>query len=101
MSSRNDQSDRYSITGSIGQFASGQTGVWNGYSISGGFWPGIGSPPGCLADFNNDGQLDFFDVSEFLLGFISMEPVSDLNGDGLFNFFDVSVFLVAHKNGCP
>lgn len=99
--SASHSNDLYSVAGTIGQYASGQTGASNDYSISGGFWPGIGGPPGCLADFNNDGQLDFFDVSEFLLGFISMEPVSDLNGDGLFNFFDVSIFLVAYKDGCP
>ncbi len=49
----------------------------------------------CPADLNGDGELNFFDVSEFLA-----EQV-DYNGDGSFNFFDVSAFLVDFKAGCP
>lgn len=55
---------------------------------------------GCVADFNGDGELDFFDVSEFLIGFNSQEPVSDLSGDGQYNFFDVSIFLTSFASDC-
>ncbi|MFG0244625.1 MAG: GC-type dockerin domain-anchored protein [Phycisphaerales bacterium JB052] len=55
---------------------------------------------GCVADFNGDGELDFFDVSEFLVGFNNQEPVSDLSGDGLYNFFDVSIFLTSFASDC-
>lgn len=91
----------YAINGTIGQFAPGPTGSTAGYAINGGFWPGIGTVPNCLADLNGDGELDFFDVSAFLVGFADMEPVADFNNDGQFNFFDVSAFLVAFKDGCP
>ena len=49
----------------------------------------------CPPDLNNDGNLDFFDVSAFL----STTP--DWNGDTTFDFFDVSAFLQAFGNGCP
>lgn len=57
---------------------------------------------GCgIADFNSDGELNFFDVSEFLVAYQSEDPQADLNADGLFSFFDVSAFLVAYGAGCP
>lgn len=55
----------------------------------------------CVADFNNDGQLDFFDVGIFIGAFNDENPAADLNDDGLFNFFDVSEFLNAFSQGCP
>ena len=54
-----------------------------------------------IADFNDDGQLNFFDVSEFLVAYQSQEARADLNNDGQFNFFDVSTFLQAYSIGCP
>ena len=51
--------------------------------------------PPCAPDLNDDGELDFFDVSEFL----STTP--DWNGDTTFDFFDVSGFLSAFGAGCP
>ncbi|MGV6814184.1 MAG: GC-type dockerin domain-anchored protein, partial [Phycisphaerales bacterium] len=60
-----------------------------------------GSASGCVADFNNDGDLNFFDVSAFLGAFSAMDPSADLTGDGVFNFFDVSAFLAAYTQGCP
>lgn len=55
----------------------------------------------CAADLNNDGALDFFDVSTFLGLFQSRDPAADYTGDGLFDFFDVSAFLSAFNAGCP
>lgn len=55
----------------------------------------------CLADFNGDGMLNFFDVSEFIVAFGDDDLDADLNGDGMLNFFDVSAFLVAYSDGCP
>ena len=46
-------------------------------------------------------QFDFFDVSAFLAGFASEDPISDINDDGEFNFFDVSDFLTIFTAGCP
>jgi uncharacterized membrane protein len=55
----------------------------------------------CTADLNNDGALNFFDVSTFLGLFQSQDPSADYTGDGLFDFFDVSAFLSAFNAGCP
>ena len=49
----------------------------------------------CPSDINNDGQINFFDVSEFL------NTMPDFNNDGEFNFFDVSAFLASFSAGCP
>lgn len=56
---------------------------------------------GCIADLTGDGQLDFFDVSAFLVAFQSQDPLADFTGDGMFDFFDVSSFLIAFQGGCP
>ncbi|MDF1809450.1 MAG: GC-type dockerin domain-anchored protein [Phycisphaerales bacterium] len=56
----------------------------------------------CLvADLNNDGELNFFDVSAFLNAFSNQDPVADFTSDGEFNFFDVSEFLAQYAIGCP
>lgn len=55
----------------------------------------------CAVDLNNDGQLDFFDVSAFLSAFNAMDPSADFSPDGMFDFFDVSAFLNAFSMGCP
>jgi len=58
-------------------------------------------PPECIADFTNDGVLNFFDVLVFLETFASSLPAADLNNDGDYNFFDVQAFLQAFAEGCP
>jgi len=55
----------------------------------------------CEPDMNNDGDLNFFDVSAFLSAFGSQDPSADFNNDSEFNFFDVSTFLSAFSQGCP
>ena len=61
-----------------------------------------GEPAGtCVADFNGDGSVNFFDVSAFLNAFNQNDGLADLNNDMMFDFFDVSLFLSAFANGCP
>jgi hypothetical protein len=55
----------------------------------------------CPADYNEDGELNFFDISEFLSLFNQQDPEADFNGDGDFNFFDISAFLQSFSEGCP
>ncbi len=55
----------------------------------------------CLADINLDGQVDFFDTSEFLKWFQRGRYEADLNGDGELDFFDVTAFIVGYQQGCP
>lgn len=54
----------------------------------------------CPADWNNDGQLNFFDVQAYLNDFSAQIPRADLAPDGQFNFFDVQVFLSLFSAGC-
>lgn len=61
-------------------------------------WSG---PAGCPADINDDGVLDFFDVSDFINAFGSNDPAADFNNDGNIDFFDVSDFIQAFNAGCP
>ncbi len=56
---------------------------------------------GCQPDLNDDGVLDFFDISAFLTAFSAMDPVADFNDDGSYDFFDISAFLTAYSAGCP
>ncbi|MCL4220644.1 MAG: VCBS repeat-containing protein [Phycisphaerales bacterium] len=62
----------------------------------------VAPPPPCVADFNHDGQLNFFDAAGFLSAFSNQLPQADLAPPtGEFNFFDVAAFLAAFSAGCP
>jgi len=58
-------------------------------------------PTTCRADLNNDGILDFFDISIFLILFSNSDPIADINQDGQWDFFDISDFLHLVSAGCP
>ncbi len=55
----------------------------------------------CAADLNNDGQLNFFDLSDYLTLYNAQSGTADMNGDGMLNFFDVSAYLNLYNTGCP
>ncbi len=55
---------------------------------------------GCIADYNGDGAVNFFDSTEFQQGHMNLDPSADLNCDGDFNFFDISKFLTHYNSGC-
>lgn len=61
---------------------------------------GVDPTPPCLADFNGDGSLNFFDISAFLTAFSNQDPSADFTGNGTFNFFDISAFLQIFVAGC-
>jgi hypothetical protein len=54
------------------------------------------------ADFAQPfGEIDFFDLSEFLVRYNAQDPAADLRpGWGQFDFFDVSEFLRLYDLGC-
>lgn len=54
----------------------------------------------CSPDFNADGELDFFDVQQFLDALAATDPAADFTGDGVFDFFDIQEFLEAFSRGC-
>lgn len=62
-------------------------------------WDGSTAP--CAADFNGDGELDFFDVQAFLAAYAAADADADINGDSVLDFFDVLAFLGAFADGCP
>ncbi|USN99649.1 MAG: LamG domain-containing protein [Phycisphaeraceae bacterium] len=55
----------------------------------------------CAADLDgNCGVLDLTDVTIFVSGFLSLDPIADLNGDGLWDLTDVQLFVVSFLAGC-
>lgn len=57
--------------------------------------------PDCPADWNQDGLVNFFDVSGYLADFNAAAPGADLNDDGLFNFFDIAEYIALYNASCP
>jgi parallel beta-helix repeat protein len=54
----------------------------------------------CRADFNADGQADFFDYLDFAVAFDAEDPSADFNGDQQVDFFDYLDFVQAFDAGC-
>ncbi|MBO6514666.1 MAG: hypothetical protein JJ974_11940 [Phycisphaerales bacterium] len=55
----------------------------------------------CPPDLNDDGVLDFFDISAFLTAYNNGDLSVDFIADGSLDFFDVSAFLSLYSMGCP
>ena len=60
--------------------------------------------PGCPADFDRDGFVDFFDFSAFVACFEGGEcppnQTADFNNDQFVDFFDFNDFVAAFEQGC-
>lgn len=54
----------------------------------------------CLADFNCDGFVDFFDYDQFVTLFQRGDLAADANGDGFIDFFDYVEFTASFQTGC-
>jgi hypothetical protein len=57
----------------------------------------------CLADFNGDGFIDFFDYADYVGCFetgLCGGGSADFNGDGFVDFFDYGDFVTAFETGC-
>ncbi len=110
------QEDRFAIEEPIGGGLIYNGGYWfGGFACSGGlqstggtgYTPpamfqfvlyGPDSPCDNFADWNADGEFNFFDVSLFIQDW---QNGGDYNGDGQTDFFDVSQFLMDFNAGCP
>ncbi|MCC5823669.1 MAG: serine hydrolase [Phycisphaerales bacterium] len=58
--------------------------------------------PGCVADFDGNGVLNFFDFAAFIAAYNAQDPAADLAPPfGVWNFFDVAAFIDAYNAGCP
>ena len=57
---------------------------------------------GCLADFNRDQLVNFFDIADFITAFGNQDRAADLATPiGAYDFFDVAEFIAAYNTGCP
>ncbi|MDX2146876.1 MAG: hypothetical protein SFZ23_05090 [Planctomycetota bacterium] len=54
----------------------------------------------CPADFNSDGQVDFFDFLDFAAAFASDDPAADFDQSGQVDFFDYLDFAEEFDLGC-
>ncbi len=65
---------------------------------------GGGSMPGrtgdCRADFNGDGEVDFFDYLDFVDAFSAGSDAANFNNDEVVDFFDYLDFVDAFSAGC-
>ncbi len=52
-------------------------------------------------DMSQDGQFNYFDVSEMIHAFINREDRADINGDSMIDFMDIMAFLDGFKAPCP
>jgi hypothetical protein len=60
----------------------------------------FGNP--CAADFNSDGSVNFFDISDFITAYNDSDAAADFAAPfGTFNFFDISAYISAYNTGCP
>ena len=59
--------------------------------------PGRGA---CIADFNGDSFVDFFDYDGFVEAFETGLPAADVNGDDFLDFFDYDEYVGAFQAGC-
>ena len=55
----------------------------------------------CVADMNDDGALNIFDLFFFISLWESGDPDADLNNDGRFDFFDFVAYVNLFNQGCP
>ncbi|MCL4220081.1 MAG: hypothetical protein KJZ65_01800 [Phycisphaerales bacterium] len=52
------------------------------------------------ADWDNDGDVDFFDTQAYLADYAAEEPAADLNGDETWDYFDVQTYLGYYSAAC-
>lgn len=76
-----------------------------GQTINNSYWLPAWAPPHCdcwcTPDLNGDGELDFIDISQFVIAFSAQSPIADFNGDTEFDFLDISLFVSGFAAGCP
>jgi len=55
----------------------------------------------CPADYDVSGDLNFFDIAQFIDLFVQQLPAADTDGDGVHDFFDVQRYIDLFNTGCP
>ena len=64
------------------------------------YWDDVEFEQFCLADFNADSVVDFFDYLDFVDAFSSNTDDADFNADGSIDFFDYLDFVDAFSSNC-
>lgn len=90
----------YDVNGTVAQAEAGPTLAGSTYALRGGFWPGASATAssGCVADFDNDGDVDLGDFGVFggafgsVLGEPGFDDVADFDDDGDVDLGDFGVF---------
>jgi hypothetical protein len=89
-----------SVNATIGQFDAGAELVGSSggqtFTLVGGYWADVR----CVADFNGDQGVDFFDYLDFVAALDAEDAAADVNGDGTVDFFDYLDFVQAFDAGC-
>jgi hypothetical protein len=73
---------------------------WLGNHDSATYTVTIDGARGCPADFNADGQVDFFDYLDFAQAFDAGDAAADFDGNGQVDFFDYLDFAASFDEGC-
>jgi hypothetical protein len=60
----------------------------------------VWNPPRCPADFDGNGQVDFFDYLDFASAFSAESERADFDHNGQIDFFDYLDFVEAFGEGC-
>jgi len=64
------------------------------------WWVDLGNVTECLADYNADCSVDFFDYLDFVEVFAGMYLSADFNRDGTVDLFDYLDFLIEFTRPC-
>jgi len=75
--------------------------IENGYEHSGLVYVYTSLENQCPADVNQNREYDLNDVLHFESLMLYRYPNADINEDGMLDFFDISLFLTAFSAGCP
>lgn len=90
----------FDLGGTIGQpdtdYLSG-----GGFTLAGGFWGRVASPPDCPGDANGDNAVDFADITAVLANWLDFGAAGDVNNDWEVNFLDITIILANWGATCP
>ena len=93
----------YSVSGTIGQPDAGPALVGATYTVTGGFWTGIGGSgsncPACAADYDNHGGVDGGDLGAFFADFEAGETCADVDQNGGVDGGDLGFFFTVFEAG--
>jgi len=91
-----------SVSGTLGQHDAGVL-TGGGFTVKGGFWAGVETPPACPGDVDGDNDVDSTDLNIVLTDFACAPPnpcTGDADGDGDTDSTDLNIVLSAFGDVC-